>query len=243
MTTNCEKQTVKSGQVAVLGDSWAIGPATGQPNLGDGLTSIGIPNVVFNIGTFSTCHPLGPGGTNTCDVLTFLNNYIASGGTGAGYSLAMISVGAHDMIDFPPLSPVNGTIPVAQSVANLVGIGAACATLGLRCVVIGMPTMFQEPNPAGQPDQHVLGIASGPGIDTRYTQAGAQCPNLQIISGVVNQILIGMPDWAYTQGLTFPNYNPPDYENVSYSQTIPHPNAAGFNYLAQIVWAIHNQLP
>ncbi len=118
----------------------------------------------------------------------------------------------------------------------------ACATLGLRCVVIGMPNFFAQQYPP-QPMNHPLGIAAGSGVDARYTNAADQCPNLQLIPGVVNQILAQMPHWSYVEGGTWLTPAAPGWEDVTFSHAVPHPNVAGFNALAAAVWSIHNQLP
>ncbi len=191
--------------IALIGDSWAVGPAPGQPNLSASLTALNIQNVAF-----SSMH--------TSDVLALIQNYIASGGTGAQWSMVLLSTGAHDMFD---------GIPAAQTLANLVAIGNDCAQLGLKCEVIGVPQIVMNGTKATLPN---------PSVDaTFYDQAAAQCSDIQILHGVVGQIVQHMPDYAVS-------YVAPDYENYAYSQDIPHYNQAGADAFALDLVGLYNQL-
>ncbi len=264
----------------------ALPPGYVQANLGTGLTTLGIANdVIYPPSSPPTsfgpppwtgpgsCHPASPfpntnpangpynalltSDVNTCDMLQWLTEYIGQGGTFPGCAGIIMSIGAHDMGDWPvpPVSwslatelgystaPSN-VISSAQSTTNLIGIGSACATLGLRCVIIGMPTFFAYQGPPyPSPSGHALGIATGSGVDARYTNAADQCPNLQLIPGVMNQILAQMPDWSYVEGSVWQTPAAPGWEDPFFSQAVPHPNVAGFNALASAVWELHTNLP
>lgn len=171
---------------------------------------------------------------HTSDVLNFLQNYINQGGTGSAYSFALISTGAHDMMD---------GIPSTTTQANLVAIGAACATLGVRCVNPDIPQILMESTTAcpvtGTPGSGKATILQ-PLAASFYTLAEEQCANIMILDNQVWQILQHMPDYASP---AFGGYIAPDYENVAYSTCVPHYNAAGANAFAAGLWAIYSQLP
>lgn len=206
--SSCARQPKKTtGSIAILGDSWAVGPAPGQPNLSDGFNSLGLPNVLIT-----------PGLTTSGDVLTFLQNYINGGGTGAAYSFALISTGGDDMIQ---------GIPATTTQNNLVAIGAACTTLGVRCVIPDVPQIIMNGNKVTMPAKNAAPF---------YINAENQCANIMILDDQVWQIVQHMPDYAVS-------YVAPDYENVAYSADVPHYNAAGANAYAAGLWAIYSQLP
>ena len=185
--SSCARQPKKTtGSIAILGDSWAVGPASGQPNLSDGFNSLGLSNVLIT-----------PGLTTSGDVLTFLQNYINGGGTGAAYSFALISTGGDDMIQ---------GIPATTTQNNLVAIGAACTTLGVRCVIPDVPQIIMNGNKVTMPAKNAAPF---------YINAENQCANIMILDDQVWQIVQHMPDYAVS-------YVAPDYENVAYSADVPH---------------------
>ncbi|MDE2468732.1 MAG: hypothetical protein KGL35_08315, partial [Bradyrhizobium sp.] len=106
--------------IAIIGDSWATGPAPFQPNLGEAFSKLGIPNEMFQV-------------FMTGDVLKDLDGIIASGQgkeIGSHYSMVLLSLGSHDI--------AAGT-PDATIIKNLVGIGNDCAKMGLKCEIIAFP--------------------------------------------------------------------------------------------------------
>lgn len=181
--------------IALIGDSWAVGPDVGQPNLGDSLTAIGIPNDKFSAVT-------------TGDVLALIQNYIAAGGTGKEFSMVLISSGGHDMMQ---------GIPAATTEANLVAIGQAVASLGLRTELIGFPQIVMNGDHVAFPD-----LSQDAAF---YGQATAASTNMQVLPGEVGAIIQHMPDYASS-------YVGPDYENYAYSAFIPHYNQAGSDAFA-----------
>ena len=191
--------------IALIGDSWAVGPAVGQPNLSASLTALGIANTAFTA-------------MHTADVLSLIQNYIASGGTGSQWSMVLLSTGAHDMMD---------GVPTTTTIANVVAIGNDCPKLGLKCEVIGVPQIVMNGLHATIPN---------PGVDASfYDQAAAQCIDIQILHGAVGSLLQHMPDYAVS-------YTAPNYENYAYSQYIPHYNQAGAGVFALDLVGIYQQL-
>lgn len=164
--------------IAVIGDSWAVGPAVGQPNLGTALATFGIPTNLWAEPT-------------TEDVLALIQNYIAAGGTGKEFSMVLISSGGHDMMQ---------GVPAAQTVSNLVAIGKDVAALGLQCEVIGFPQIVMNGNYATTPD-----LTQDAAF---YDQAAAQSPGIQILHGAVNYVLSNFPTYenvAYSEFIS--HYN------------------------------------
>lgn len=164
--------------IAIIGDSWATGPAPGQPNLGETFAKFGIPSVMVQLMT-------------TGEILSSLNSYIASGHTGNAFSMVLLSAGSHDIAQ---------GIPESTIIQNLAAIGKDCAELGLKCEVIAFPKITTNgvdawfPNPS-----HDWG-----GFDI----AASECPNLQVLHGAVGEILEHFPayeNFDYSQYV--PHYN------------------------------------
>lgn len=182
--------------IAIIGDSWAVGPAPGQPSLAASLADLGLQSYVFAEATSG-------------DVLALITNYISTGGMGAEFSMVLLSTGGHDMMS---------GIPAETTTANLVAIGAACATIGLKCEVIGFPQIVMNGS-----------YATFPNLNTDaafYDAAAASSSNLQILHGAVGSILSNFPA----------------YENTEYSEYIPHYNQDGSDAFAADLVGIYAQL-
>ncbi len=159
--------------IALLGDSWAGGPAPGQPNLGDSLQALGIPvhNFALQLKTMTTQ-----------DVLNVVSNFVKSGGDGSQFSMVLLSVGGHDMM--------NG-VPEQTSVSNLIQIGALCKQVGLKCEVIGFPQIVMDANYATFPTLNKDA--------SWYDKAAMSESNLQILHGAVCDVLKNFPAYENTQ--------------------------------------------
>jgi len=168
--------------IALLGDSWAAGPAPGQPNVGNSLIALGFPvhNFATQIATFTSA-----------DVMNVIHRFVISGGDGSQFSMVLTSTGGHDMI--------NG-VPPATTINNLVQIGNDCAAIGLRAEIIAFPQIVMNGN-----------YVTFPTLEsdaTFYDQAAAKCSNLQILHGAVCKILKNLGAYknaAYSQYI--PHYN------------------------------------
>lgn len=168
--------------IALLGDSWAAGPAPGQPNVGNSLSALGFPvhNFATQIATFTSA-----------DVMNVIHNFVISGGDGSQFSMVLISTGGHDMI--------NGA-STSTTINNLVQIGNDCSKIGLRCEVIAFPQIVMNGNYVTFP---TLGSDAA-----FYDQAASYCQNLQILHGAVCKILSNLAAYknaAYSQYI--PHYN------------------------------------
>ena len=164
--------------IAVIGDSWATGPAPGQPNLGETLAGLGIPSVSFQLFT-------------TGDVLAALNYCVATGQTGKDYSAVFLSIGAHDMAQ---------GIPDCKIIQNLIAIGNDCAKLGLKCEVLAFPQIAIKGNQAYFTDLSHDWYG--------YDLAAKICHDLQVIHGAVGTVLENFPvteNIEYSQYV--PHYN------------------------------------
>ena len=182
--------------IAVVGDSWAVGPATGQPNLETALAKFGVPSVLFPTVT-------------SADVVTLIQNYMTSGGNGSDFSGVLISTGGHDMMQ---------GISASTTIANLVEIGTMISGMGIPCEVIGFPQIVMNGNYATTPD-----LTQDAAF---YDQAAAQSPGIQILHGAVTYVLSNFPT----------------YENIAYSEFIPHYNDLGSVAFAGFLVGVYGSL-
>ncbi len=213
----CTLQPYKnSGLLYIAGDSWAVGPATGQPNLGEAFTTQGITNELS-----------GYLGTST-DVLKSLQSYVNGGGTGAPFSAFLVDTGAHDMYDPTP-------IPSATTTLNLINIASLCGDLGLQCIVIGWPTLATI--------NGSLVITSGMNqSDARYVNAAAQCANINLITVLAVYTMIEHMPGLIVDTQPPMTYVAPNLENQNplYGG---HPNTEGFLYFAQMITTFSKVIP
>ena len=171
--------------IVLMGDSWINGPAAGQPSLAQVFTDEGVLNIAISAPT-------------TAESLAVVENYIANGGTGSEFSMLVLNLGFHDMM--------NG-VPVQETIANLNAIVADAASIGLKTEVITCPQVYFTNNVVSMPD---------PTHDAAfYSAVGGQH-----LEHTIGQMFQHFPEYAVA-------YQGPDYTNYAYSIDVPHPSYAG----------------